>query len=152
MRALYSNEMALEPVAAEEKVSGNQPHLNLREPVRIRMPFKFSIQTKKQCSILNPSDLVWSNKLCQTRSNSSSIECTCAHQSIYGIYTHDDSLYFGFQHDWFYAAIVCKLIVSMGAIFIFIYRLYKKESHDILSIFSVCTIQLLTSNIFAQIM
>lgn len=116
------------------------------------MPLKFSIQTIKKCTILQTSDLIWSNAKCQTKSDWSSLDCICSHQSIYGIYSRDEQQYFGFQHDWLYASIAFKLFTSSISIFLFVYRLVKKNKHDTLSVFSVCSIQVLASNMLAQIM
>lgn len=120
------------------------------------MPLKFSIQTIKKCSILDPRTLTWSQSSssssggkCYTRTNWSSMDCVCTHQSIYGIHSSNGDLYLGFEHQWFYAAIGFQLFVSLLVIVIFVYRLIFKPKHATISVFSVCSIQVLTSHMLA---
>lgn len=152
MRPLFTNGSSYDPLFVSKRTGLLEPLLYFIEPVRIRMPLKFSIQTIKKCSILEPINLEWSNTRCQTRTNWSSLDCMCAHQSIYGIYSKNDLSYYGFQHDWFYASTAIHLFASFVALSLFIYHLIRKPKHDTFSVFLVCSIQVIGSNVLAVVM
>lgn len=152
MRPLFNNGSSFDLLFVAHRTGVLEPLLFLIEPVEIRMPFKFSIQTIKKCSILNPTNLAWSASKCHTHTNWTSLDCVCTHQSIYGIYSNNGELYFGFEHEWFYVVIGFQLFVSLLAIILFIYRLIKKPKHETLSVFSVCSIQVLASHMLAMVM
>lgn len=152
MRPLLINGSSYEPLFTSKRVGVQESLIYLIDPVHIRMPFKFSIQTIKKCSILQPSTLDWLSNKCQTKNGWSSIDCTCWHQSIYGIYSRNSDLYYGFQHSWLYASIAFKLFCSSIVIIAFVYRLVRKPKHDTLSVFCVCSIQVILSNMFFQVM
>lgn len=152
MRPLLHNGSVFEPLFVAHRTSIVEPLLFLVEPVEVRMSLKFSIQTIKKCSIFNPKSQSWSSSKCQTRTNWTSLDCVCSHESIYGIYSNNGELYFGFEHEWFYAAIGFQLFMSLVAIVLFVYRLVRKPKHATLSVFSVCSIQVLASHMLATVM
>lgn len=104
------------------------------------------MQTNRQCSIFDSGLKEWNTNYCQTRKGYNYIECQCFHQSLYGIISQIDPLYYGFDHTWFYISVGFYLLATSTAFLTYFLCL------DLYSFSSFCLMQFFASSSFAHLL